>query len=118
MEPPPQLLTMASPFGVPTHTAVDSDGVYPTIQASLFRPVSPSWVVPVFDATGGPPGQRVTARIRGDRHHGLRDVVGDRESIRDSPGEEGRSSSTSPSAVSTRCTKNGSWKVPDAASVA
>ena len=49
------VLVIAPASGVPIHTAVDSDGVYPTIQASLFNPVSPSCVVPVFDADGRPP---------------------------------------------------------------
>jgi hypothetical protein len=37
-------------LSVPTQTAADTCGVKPTIQASLFWPVSPSWAVPVFDA--------------------------------------------------------------------
>lgn len=40
---PPQLLTSGtSPLTVPTHTAVDNCGVYPTNQASRLAPVSPS----------------------------------------------------------------------------
>ncbi|PQM49704.1 hypothetical protein C1Y40_00069 [Mycobacterium talmoniae] len=54
----PHLFTSGwSPSTVPTHTAVDSDGVYPTIQASLLAPVSPSWVVPVLAADARPPAR-------------------------------------------------------------
>jgi hypothetical protein len=42
---------------VPTHTAVDSDGVYPTIQASLLDLVSPNCTVPVFAADARPPAR-------------------------------------------------------------
>src|SRR5579875_2332012 len=55
---PPHLFTSGwSPCTVPTHTAVDSDGVYPTIQASLLASVSPSCVVPVLAADGRPPAR-------------------------------------------------------------
>ena len=53
---PPHWLKMALVLSsVPTHTAVESCGVAPSIQASLFRPVSPSWAVPVLAAEGRPP---------------------------------------------------------------
>lgn len=100
---------IAVPSGVPTHTAVDSDGVYPTIQASLFRPVSPSWVVPVFAADGRPPASacpREYAAIGCIACVTLSATAGSR---RCSPGDAGRSSSTSPSALTTRCTKYGWW---------
>ncbi|COW22269.1 Uncharacterised protein [Mycobacterium tuberculosis] len=42
---------------MPTHTAVDNDGVYPTIQASLFAVVSPNCVVPVLAAESRPPAR-------------------------------------------------------------
>src|SRR5581483_405174 len=42
---------------VPTHTAVDSDGVNPTIHASLFAPVSSSCGVPVLAADTRPPAR-------------------------------------------------------------
>ena len=45
------------PSVVPTHTAVDNDGVNPTIQASRLAPVSPSWFVPVFAPDGRPPAR-------------------------------------------------------------
>ena len=62
---------------VPTHTAVDSDGVKPTIQASRLAPVSPSWLVPVLAADGRPPASVVAVGVCGDRLHGGGDVVGD-----------------------------------------
>ncbi|SHV46321.1 Uncharacterised protein [Mycobacteroides abscessus subsp. massiliense] len=52
---PPQLVLMGLPSSVPTHTAVESDGVKPTIQASLLSLVSPSCAVPVLDADSRPP---------------------------------------------------------------
>jgi len=54
----PHLLTKGLlPWVVPTHTAVASDGVKPTIHASLLAPVSPSCVVPVLAAEGRPPAR-------------------------------------------------------------
>src|SRR5512144_2481267 len=45
------------PSVVPTHTAVDNDGVKPTIQASRLASVSPSWLVPVLAADVRPPAR-------------------------------------------------------------
>mgnify|MGYP003504454618 CR=1 FL=1 len=56
-----------SPPVLPTQTAVDSDGVYPTIQASRLAPESPSWLVPVLAADARPPAetwQLVTGETR------------------------------------------------------
>ena len=40
---------------VPTHTAVEIEGVYPTVHASLFWPlIVGCWTVPVFAATTRP----------------------------------------------------------------
>src|SRR5689334_18181734 len=45
------------PSVVPTHTAVDSDGVKPTIHASRLASGSPRWLVPVLAADGRPPAR-------------------------------------------------------------
>ena len=55
MLPPEAVKIGPAPSAVPTHTAVASCGVAPTIQASLFWPVSPIWEVPVFAADSRPP---------------------------------------------------------------
>ncbi len=75
---PPHLFSSGLvPSVVPTQTAVDSDGVKPTIQASRLAPVSPSWLVPVLAADGRPPARSWPLEYAGDRLHGGGDVVGD-----------------------------------------
>jgi hypothetical protein len=117
---PPQLFTSGtSPLTVPTQTAVDSCGVYPTIHASRFCPVSPSWCVPVLAATGRPPASvwpleypamgsiaevTLSATSAAMRRWPLSSAVA--------------SKSTSPLALTTFCTKCGGWKMPEAANVA
>src|SRR5699024_111456 len=109
---PPQALLIAEALSAaPTHTAEASCGVEPTIQVSLFRPVSPNWWVPLFAADSRPPAnapfdqpaigflawQAVSASCRARRR---------------SPSALGLSYRTSPAFVSTRCTKYGSCHTP------
>ncbi|CAM3246493.1 hypothetical protein RHDE110596_23520 [Prescottella defluvii] len=115
---PPPLVSMGLLSAVPTQTAVDSDGVNPTIHASLFEPVSPNCAVPVLAADARPPARpwfREYAAIGTIAWVTVSAMGG---SIRCSPSDGGRSSSTWPSASTTFCTKYGSWNRPDAASVA
>ncbi len=92
---------------MPTHTAVDSDGVYPTIQASLLDPVSPSWAVPVFDADGRPPASACPLEYAAMGCIAAVVLSATASSTTFSPVGEPRSSSTLPSAVTTFCTKYG-----------
>src|SRR5215470_12981005 len=48
----PALVLIAVWPGSPTHTAVDIDGVYPTVHELSFSSVLPRWAVPVLAAAG------------------------------------------------------------------
>ena len=52
----PDAVRIGSLRSVPSHTAATTDGVNPAIHASLFWPATCDCTVPVFAATGRPPG--------------------------------------------------------------
>ena len=101
---------------MPTQTAVEIDGVNPTIQASLFCPSTDDCTVPVLAPTGRPPASgspewSATCSI---------DSVTLRAScwdMRCSPAGAPASNSTRPSAVVTRLTRCGRRYTPSAANV-
>src|SRR5882757_32954 len=102
---------------VPTHTAVEMDGVKPTVQASLFCPRIRLCVVPVLVATGRPPYSGMSEELATLTIDSvtLRATCG---SIRCSPRLLPPSKSTRPSAVSTLLIMCGAWYSPSAAKVA
>ena len=93
---------------MPTHTAVEIDGVKPTIHASLFWPSTEDCTVPVFAATGRPPESGIpewsaTGSIASTTLRASCWL------IRVSPAGAPASKSTRPSAVVTRLTRCGRW---------
>ena len=99
------------PSVVPTHTAVDSDGVKPTIHASRLAPVSPSWLVPVLAADGRPPARAWPLEYPAIGCIAAMTLSATSLSMRCSPllSSWPASKSTSPSALTTFCTKCGLW---------
>ncbi len=99
------------PSVVPTQTAVDSDGVKPTIQASRLSPVSPSWLVPVLAADGRPPARSWPLEYAAIGCIAAVTLSATALSMRCSPELSlvAASNSTWPSAFTTFCTKCGAW---------